>query len=108
MAGVSHLSKHSTMCCVIIVNYAVHVYVIEVYYSKIHPKTLLTTCSNLNKYLSVSYPLAIGYTRQLWSSFHRGISPPKGDTLAMAKCPLIHPSIVPAVSQVWYADDAIG
>ena len=34
MAGVPHLSKHSTMYCVIVVNCVVHVYVIEVYYSK--------------------------------------------------------------------------
>ena len=33
MAGIPHLSKHSTMYCMIIVNYVVH-YVIEVYYSK--------------------------------------------------------------------------
>ena len=40
MAAVPHLSKHSTMYCMITVSYVVH-YVIEVYYSKLNLQDFL-------------------------------------------------------------------
>ena len=41
MVGVPHLSKHSTMYCVIVVNYVVHVYVVEVFDGKKYRQALV-------------------------------------------------------------------
>ena len=67
MAGVPHLSKHSTMYCVIVVNYVVHVYVIEVYYSKKFENLMHISFDTL-RYVSLfikSCMLIFSYCRKL-------------------------------------------